>query len=206
MTLNVIGAGFGRTGTDSLRHALNILGLGPCHHMHEVMPSEEQRDLWERKSRGETVPWNRIFADFRSAVDWPSAFYWEDLMAAYPDAKLILTYRDAESWWRSYERTILQVLHRIEASGDLGMAWRIVAMGEFGGQHADRAACIARYDAHVARVKAVVPAERLLVMELGEGWARLCDFLGVDVPDVPYPSGNTTDEFRRNLGLDPAPA
>lgn len=202
MTLQVIGAGFGRTGTDSLRHALNILGLGPCHHMHEVMPSETQRDLWDRKTRGEDIGWDRIYDGFGAAVDWPSAHYWEELMAVYPDAKVILTWRDPESWWRSYERTILQVLNRSEATGDLGLAWRIVAEGEFGGRHADRDACLARYEQNVARVREVVPAERLLEMELGEGWERLCGFLEADVPDAPYPSGNTTSDFRRNLDLD----
>jgi hypothetical protein len=171
--------------------------------MHEVMPSEVQRDLWDRKTRGEDIGWDQMFDGFGSAVDWPSAFYWEELVDAYPEAKVILTYRDAESWWQSYERTILQILHRMEASGDLGMAWRVLAEGEFGGYHADRDACIARYEENVARVQSVVPFERLLVMELGEGWQRLCDFLGVEVPDAPYPSGNTTSDFRKNLGLDP---
>ncbi len=204
MALQVIGAGFGRTGTDSLRTALNMLELGPCHHMHEVMQSDEQRDLWNRKTLGEDIGWDKIYDGFGSAVDWPSAFYWEELMAFYPEAKVILTHRDPESWWRSYERTILQILHQIEASGDLGMAWRILAEGEFGGRHADRDACIARYEENVARTQSVVPSERLFVMELGEGWPRLCDFLGVDVPSEPYPSGNTTNDFRKNLGLDPS--
>lgn len=205
MTLQVIGAGFGRTGTDSLRQALNMLGVGPCHHMHEVMPSEEQRDLWDKKTLGQDIAWDEIFDGFGSAVDWPSAYYWEELMGVYPDAKIILTYRDLESWWRSYERTILQVLHRIEGSGDLGLAWRILAEGEFSGQHADKDACVARYNQNIARVKSVVPTERLFIMELGEGWERLCHFLGVDVPAEPYPSGNTTTDFRQNLGLDPKP-
>ena len=201
MTLQVIGAGFGRKGTDSLRQALNMLGVGRCHHMHEVMPSEEQRDFWDKKTLGQDIGWDEIFDGFGSAVDWPSAFYWEELMAVYPDAKIILTYRDPESWWRSYERTILQLLHRMEASGNLGMPWRVVAEGEFGGKHA----CIARYNKNIARVKLVAPAERLFVMELGEGWPRLCDFLGVDVPAEPYPSGNTTADFRQNLALDQEP-
>lgn len=107
--------------------------------MHEVMPSEEQRDLWDKKTLGQDISWDTIYDGFGSAVDWPSAFYWEELMTVYPDARVILTYRDPESWC-SYERTILQSLHRIEASGDLGMALRVVAEGEFSGKHADKEA------------------------------------------------------------------
>lgn len=206
MTLQVIGAGFGRTGTDSLRHALNILGFGPCHHMHEVMPSELQQDQWNRKTLGEDISWEAIYAGFGSAVDWPSAHYWEELMEVYPEAKVILTYRDPESWWASYEKTILQILHRIEDSGDLGMAWRIVAEGEFALKHADKDACLSRYAENIMRARTVVPKERYLEMNLGDGWEGLCRFLGVEVPDTPYPSGNTTAEFRQNLEIDASPA
>lgn len=206
MTLQVIGAGFGRTGTESLKTALNMLGFGPCHHMHEVMPDRNQQELWDRKTLGEDVSWDTIFAGFNSAVDWPSAHYWEELMEVYPDAKVILTYRDPESWWKSYEKTLLQILHRIEASGDLGMVWRVIAEGEFGLMHADKDACLARYAENAARARDMVPAGRFLEMEVGEGWERICPFLGVDIPVAPYPSGNTTEDFRRNLRIDPAPA
>ncbi len=202
MTLRVIGTGFGRTGTDSLRNALNILGFGPCHHMHEVMPSDAQKAMWDRKSRGEAVNWSEVYAGFGAAVDWPSAAYWEELIATYPDAKVVHTNRDPESWWRSYEKTIMAFLPVVKDDPEKVFAYRIVAEVALGGRYDDREACLARYRENVARVRDIVPKERLLVMELGEGWDRLCAFLEADVPPEPYPSGNTTSDFRQNANLE----
>ena len=93
MVLRVIGTGFGRTGTDSMREALNILGFGPCHHMFEVNNDPEQKRLWRALAKGATPDWERLFAGYASCVDFPSAFYWRELLEAYPDAKAILTWR-----------------------------------------------------------------------------------------------------------------
>lgn len=104
MGLKVIGTGYGRTGTDSLREALNMLGFGPCHHMLEVNASDEQKRLWRALARGENPGWDKLFAGYSACVDWPSAHYWRELVDVYPDAKVVLTYRSPESWWESLRK------------------------------------------------------------------------------------------------------
>jgi hypothetical protein len=197
MALKVIGSGFGRTGTDSMREALNILGFGPCHHMVEVMGNAEQARQWQEIAQGGTPDWERVFAGYNAAVDWPSAFFWRDLMDVYPDALVVHTHRSAESWWRSFEQTILAV---VSGTGEAtSMARTLVRERVFGGRPDDRAHAIAVYEAHFAEVQARVPASRLLVHSLGDGWGPLCARLGVPVPDQPYPSRNTTASFQSRL-------
>ena len=104
MTIKVIGAGFGRTGTDSMREALTILGFGPCHHMSEIMANDEQKRLWRALAQGAAPDWNQLLAGYTSCVDWPSAHYWRDLVEFFPEARVILTWRSAESWWASFEQ------------------------------------------------------------------------------------------------------
>ena len=197
MALKVIGAGFGRTGTDSLREALNILGLGPCHHMLEVNASDEQKRLWRALARGENPGWETLFAGYNSAVDWPSAHYWRELIDVYPQAKVVLTYRSPESWWASFEKTILQGMAQSTDPASLGIA--LIRDQVFGGHPDDRAHALALYEANVAAVKATIPASRLLVHNLGDGWEPLCKHLGVAVPEVAYPSRNATADFRRAI-------
>ncbi|MGR3541765.1 MAG: sulfotransferase family protein, partial [Hasllibacter sp.] len=110
--VDIIGTGFGRTGTDSMREALNILGVGPCHHMRELIADPEHRQLWRDKKVAQDAgrdgpPWDVLLGSYGACVDWPSAAYWPELIAQYPDAKVLLTWRTAESWWASFERTIL---------------------------------------------------------------------------------------------------
>jgi hypothetical protein len=197
MTIRVIGAGYGRTGTDSLREALNILGFGPCHHMREVNANEEQRHMWRALVQGAAPDWERLLAGYASCVDWPSAYYWRELMDFYPEAKVILTYRTPESWWKSYEQTILVGIERSQEPESLGLA--LIRDKVFGGRAADRAHVIAVYEQNVKAVTSTVPPERLLVHGLGDGWEPLCAHLGVPVPGAPYPSRNTTSDFRADL-------
>jgi len=203
MALKVIGTGFGRTGTDSMREALEILGFGPCHHMLEVNASDEQKRLWRAHVRGETIGWETLFAGYNSCVDWPSAYYWRELIRVYPDAKVLLTYRSPESWWESFERTIAVGISRSTEPESLGVA--LVGERVFGGKWSERDAAIAAYQANVDAVKATVPAHRLLVHSLGDGWEPLCRHLDVPVPAVPYPSRNNTSDFRRAILESPAP-
>ena len=200
MTLKVIGAGFGRTGTDSMREALNILGFGPCHHMLEVNASEEQKRMWREFVAGAPPAWEQLFAGFGSCMDWPSAHYWRELSAFYPQAKVVLTYRSAESWWKSFEQTIAQGIQRSTEPESLGVA--LVGAKVFGGRIDDRAHAIAMYEENVKAVRATVAPERLLVHSLGDGWEPLCAHLGVPVPAQPYPSRNTTSDFQ-NMILQP---
>lgn len=197
MSLTVIGTGFGRTGTDSMREALTMLGFGPCHHMYEVMEHAQQKRLWRGLAKGERPDWDELFAGYKSCVDWPSAYYWRDLIQAYPKARVILTWRSPESWWESFQNTILPAIADSKDQDSLGVA--LVAKQVFGGRPQDRAHAIRVYEANVQAVLNTVPAERLLIHKLGDGWGPLCAHLGVPVPDEPYPARNTTQEFRAAL-------
>jgi len=200
MALEVIGTGFGRTGTDSMREALTILGFGPCHHMFEVIQNPEQKARWRAHVAGEPVGWEALFEGYRSCVDWPSAHYWRELVAAYPNAKVLLTWRSAESWWESFDKTIGA---GIAKHTDMqALAITLIKSKAFGGRTDDRAHAIAVYEAHVKSVLEEVPPGRLLVHRLGDGWGPLCAFLNVPVPDTPYPSANSADAFKeRTKGL-----
>jgi hypothetical protein len=195
MALKVIGTGFGRTGTDSMREALNVLGFGPCHHMLEVNGSDQQKRVWRAQVSGENAGWETLFEGYRSCVDWPSAHYWPQLVQIYPDAKVVLTYRSAESWWESFEKTIVRGIEQSTDPASLGIT--LVRDRVFGGRPGDRAHAIAAYESNVAAVKATVPPSRLLVHNLGDGWEPLCEHLGVPVPETPYPARNTTADFKR---------
>ena len=200
--MKLIGTGFGRTGTDSMRVALNMIGFGPCHHMREVLGDEAHRDLWRAAVAGEgPMDWDVLLDGYASCVDWPTAHYWPELIRRWPEAKVLLTWRDAESWWRSFEKTILPVI--LESTDEQSMGLGLIREKVFGGRADDRDHAIAVYEANVARVKAEVPAERLLVYPVGSGWAPLCDFLGVPVPDAPFPRTNSTAEFNSDPTIRP---
>lgn len=193
MTLEVIGTGLGRTGTESMRFALEELGFDPCHHMRQVYTDDGQMRLWaEVAVAGRSPRWEALFEGFRAAVDWPSVLYWRELVQVYPQAKVVLTYRSPESWWRSYEKTLLNVVKDLP-SHDLT---RRLLEQSFEGRPLDREHCIRTYEAHVREVIDTVPAERLLVHNLGDGWGPLCDHLGVPVPKKPYPRTNAGAVFR----------
>ena len=203
MTLKVIGTGFGRTGTDSMREALDMLGFGPCHHMYEVMAHEEQKRLWRAFVQGTPTPWDQLFEGYSSCIDWPSAHYWPELIRAYPQARVILTHRSAESWWASFEKTIVEGLRQSTDPASLGLA--LIRDQVFGGKPDDRAHAMALYEANVKAVRETMPKDRLLVHELGDGWEPLCAHLGVPVPSQPYPSRNTASDFQATMLKPQAP-
>lgn len=200
MALQVVGAGLGRTGTKTLKDALEMLGFSPCHHMVEVFAHPEQKDFWLRAGLGENVDWEELFAGYRASVDWPSCHFYKELAARYSAAKVLLSVRDPERWYESMESTILAVMQRMLADPDPAAreARRflevIVAQKTFNYDFS-KANVIAAYERHVAEVKRVIPRERLLVYEVKEGWKPLCEFLGVPVPATPFPHTNTREEF-----------
>ena len=206
MALDIIGAGFGRTGTLSLKLALERLGYSKCYHMIEVMAHSDHVGLWLAAWRGDD-PWERIFDGYAAAVDWPVAAFWPRLMAFYPQAKVLLTVRDARRWYKSATDTIFQSMKDGLRSPDaarrerLRMAHEIIVDGTFGGDLNDQARAIAIYEANVARVYSDVPADRLVVFDPKDGWQPLCDALDVATPDEPYPHVNTTGEFRERWRL-----
>jgi hypothetical protein len=195
MSLKVIGAGFGRTGTRSLKEALEMLGFGPCHHMMEVFLHPEQVPFWDRAAQDEKVDWNDVFATYSSACDWPSCSYYRELAEVYPDAKVILSLRDAKSWYKSVSSTIMPAMQKNH--GRLPGVFGPLKIGQktFNDDFSE-ANMIAVYERHNEEVKRVIPKDRLLVFEAKDGWAPLCKFLGVPVPSEPYPSMNSTEEFQ----------
>ena len=200
MPLMVIGAGFGRTGTSSLKLALERLGLGPCHHMSELFVHPEQIPLWEQATDGAAVDWQALLAGYRSAVDWPACHFWRELAQHYPAAKVILTVRDPGSWYRSAAATIFRVMREKPKDVPAAQAqWRLIRKmilaQTFGGSTDDEALAIEVLEMHDREVRGAIPAERLLVYDVAEGWAPLCAFLGVPEPGEPFPKANTTEEF-----------
>ncbi|NNE24784.1 MAG: sulfotransferase family protein [Rhizobiales bacterium] len=197
MTLSLIGAGFGRTGTESMKLALEQLGLGRCHHMREVIDDEELRDRWRKVVNGEPPDWDQLFDGFGCTVDWPSAYYWRELAAHYPDAKILLTVRSSDSWYKSFSNTILKVIE----SGDslTGMGPQLVGKKVFAGRAGDRDHAISLYERNTAEVQAAFPPERLLTYTVGDGWEPLCAFLGKPVPDTPFPRTNSTEQFHQSF-------
>ena len=194
MALLLIGAGFGRTGTMSMKAALETLELGPCHHMVEVNNKPEQRDIWRAIAAGKSQDWDTAFAGYKSAVDWPSAFFWRELSQYYPQAKILLTVRTAESWYTSMTNTIFPL---IATSADTdGVAVKLIRERVFGDVLDDKAYAIAIFEQHIAEVQASFDDERLLTYTVGDGWEPLCRFLGTAVPDIPFPSSNSTEEFK----------
>jgi len=182
--------------------ALNMLGVGPCHHMVEVFMHPESIPLWIAAGAGKP-DWNAIFKDYNSAVDYPSAAYWRELAAFYPDAKVLHSVRDPDQWFDSTQATIFspdglvsQTLRSGE--GDL-LPFFTSFIGDLADRIHDRAFMTDHFRRHTEAVKAAIPSERLLVYEAGQGWEPLCRFLGAPIPDAPYPSENNRAEFAARL-------
>ena len=202
MPLDVVGAGFGRTGTNSLKIALEMLGFGPCHHMLEVRDRPDQIRFWAAAARGERSDWDTVFDGYRSSVDWPSAYFWREIAAHYPTARIILTARPEQEWARSINATIYESIknreHRAEplAREQGEMVYDIIERKTFSERLGDLEHALAVYRAHIARVKEEADPARLLVYDVAEGWEPLCRHLGVSVPADPFPRTNSTAEFR----------
>ena len=199
MPLSVIGAGFGRTGTMSLKLALDQLGFGPCYHMTEVFKNPEASGYWEAAADGEPVDWEEVFAGYGSTVDWPSATFYRRLADAYPNAKVILTERDPEAWFESTQATIFSRHIRDDTDDEWQRMFLKVIGDLFDRRMTDKDKLIEVYNRHNEEVRRTIAPERLLVYQVSEGWGPLCAFLGVDVPDEPMPKVNSTDEFRQHL-------
>jgi hypothetical protein len=202
--MDVIGAGFGRTGTLSLKVALEQLGFGPCMHMIPLLQDPETSALIRKAAEGDVELLDGVLDGYRATVDWPMAYFWRELADRYPAAKVILTVRDADKWYDSADKTIHAAANAGRDSGGLdpdviGMVDATVWEGTFGGRFADREATIKLYHEHNAQVRREIPADRLLVFEVAQGWQPLCDFLGVPAPETPFPRLNDTAAFNENL-------
>ncbi len=197
MGLAVIGAGFGRTGTESMKTALETLGLGPCQHMKVLLADPKQEAYWRKvlqdEQQGKLPNWDEAYAEYNSGVDWPTAYYWRQLADYYPNAKILLTLRDADSWYESTANTILKVIKKLSDPDSIGL--KMISEGVFHNRLEDRDYTIALYEKHNAEVRAAFPPERLLEYNLGDGWESLCKFLELPVPNESYPQSNASDEF-----------
>jgi hypothetical protein len=203
MTLSIIGAGLGRTGTLSLKLALEQLGFGPCYHMRELFKQLDAHvPIWNRAADGESVDWDALFVGYNAAVDDLTAAFYREIATQYPEAKVILTVRDPARWYESFKETIIHPFTKPlpdDLAGWQAMLRKAVVDRVFEGNVQDREHVIARYERHNHDVKQAVAPERLLVYEVAEGWEPLCLFLGVAEPTEPFPRVNTTDEYRERI-------
>jgi hypothetical protein len=215
--VKVIGAGFGRTGTMSLKIALETLGLDPCYHMTEVFAHPEHTGFWISAWRGEPADWEGVLGVYEAAVDWPACTFYEELMERHPEAKVILSVRDPKRWYESVRNTIYELsvvvprhpLYRIgytfvrllvfRGPGNIDLAHEIIWQGTFDGRFEDKNHAIEVFERHNAEVKRRVPENRLLVYDVKSGWGPLCEFLGVEEPEQPFPRTNDTAQMRRRL-------
>ncbi len=202
MSLRVIGAGFGRTGTLSLKFALEKLGFDKCYHMMEVHLHPSHNQIWRDAAKGRMPDWHALFEGYQASVDWPSCNFWREQMQAFPEAKVILSRRDPQAWYRSVMNTIWLATQARASSNDpaartgAAMAYEVVWDAVFQRRMDDEDWVISRYEAHNQAVIDEVPADKLLVYEPGQGWAPLCEFLNVPVPDEDYPKVNSTEDFK----------
>ena len=217
--MKVIGAGFGRTGTMSLKAALEQLGFGPCYHMTEVFSHPEHTSFWLSAWRGEQVDWEGVLGDYEATLDWPACTFYEELVERNPGAKVLLSVRDPERWYESTRSTIyelsritansppfraLSAAYSLLSSGRLGpgsIAYEIIWDGTFDGRFEEKDYAIGVFRRHNEDVKRRVPREQLLVYEVGQGWGPLCEFLGVPEPDRPFPRLNDAAEMRRRVWI-----
>jgi sulfotransferase family protein len=216
--VKVIGAGFGRTGTLSTKAALEQLGFGPCYHMVEVFSHPKHLAVWEAAAFGRPVDWHEIFDHYPASVDWPACAFYEPLMQLYPDAKVLLTVRDSDKWYESVRETIYRLsqrgkglrgaamnalfsvasLIRPSLKRQIRMVRKLIWEDTFNNRFEDRAYAIGVYEQHNERVKTSVPAHRLLVFDVKQGWEPLCTFMGIEVPkDTPFPHLNDRASFGR---------
>ena len=214
MSLKVIGAGFGRTGTMSLKHALEDLGFGPCYHMIELTNDPGKVAAWESASRGQTAALENLFTNFQSVTDFPGCLFYRELHQLYPDAKVILTIRDPEDWYRSASKTIFRSYPSLKQLMVIisGYAFRkrirllmrvgwlinnLIFHRTFRFEFRNKHRAIDIFEKHNLEVINHIPSEQLLVYDIAEGWEPLCRFLEVPVPDHPFPNTNSSDHFVR---------
>jgi Sulfotransferase domain len=205
MSLKVVGVGLGRTGTNSLKVALEALLGRPCYHMFELVANPQHVPAWERAVRGEAVDWHALFAGYAATVDWPGCAFWRAIAAANPDAAVLLSTREtAETWWASMEQTIVPALRgpMLSEHPDLMRGQQMVRelfRTRFTPDFTDRDTAIGAYERHCEDVRREVPAARLIEWQPRDGWEPICSRLGVRVPDTPFPHENASEDFGENV-------
>ena len=199
--LEVMGTGFGRTGTHSLGLALEKLGFGPCYSMHEVARNPGHCEIWNHAMDGKPIDWVSFFHSYKSAVEWPSVAFFDEILQRFPTTLIILTMRDPESWYESAANSIFEALELSAYNPDpekresSGVSRRLILDHTFGGRYWDKQYALEVYQEHIDHVVRIVPKERLLQFEVKEGWEPLCKFLGKRVPNEPFPRMNERTAF-----------
>jgi hypothetical protein len=205
MQLKVVGAGLGRTGTESLKAALEQLTGGPCYHMFEVFDHPESVAPWHAVVRGESNDWDALMGGYAASVDWPAAPFWPELSTANPDAIVLLSSRATpETWWASMETTIIPTLTidlPPEAAGLAAHRAMVIDLFDrcLTPDWREPEAAMAAYERHNERVRGQVPPERLVDWQPGDGWEPICTALGVAVPSDPFPHKNNSEQFQTNI-------
>ncbi len=208
MTINVIGAGFGRAGTGSLRAALEILGYTKCYHMFDIIFEDSSKaKAWHKASKGEEINWDDVFEGYLATVDWPGSSFYKELVEKYPDAKVILTVRDPDKWYQSMSDTIYTLSESFpkwlslispKMKNIIQMVYSVIWDGTFNGEFKNKAYAKEIFNKHIEEVKGAIPSDHLLVYQVTEGWEPLCTFLGVNIPeDQPFPHINDTEELKK---------
>ena len=209
--LKVIGAGFGRTGTASLKGALEDLGFAKCYHMQEVFRNPTHAPIWRAAAEGKPVDWDALLEGYQATVDWPGCTFYRELLARNPDAKVILNVRDPDAWYKSMTNTVYRAsrpsfprslvpLFVPRLRRFIRMVQVLIWQKTFDNRFDDKAYAVKVFNDHIQEVKKVVPADKLLVYEVKQGWEPLCDFLEVPVPDKPFPRLNDSAAFNRQAG------
>lgn len=196
MSLNIIGAGLGRTGTASLKVALEMLGTGHGYHMSEVLQDPSKAKDWIDAADG-NADWDKIFDGYGSSLDYPGCTFWEELAEHYPDAKIILTVRDPVRWYDSVTETIMsEMLVEGTKNSPFGELMKRVVFDTVDNRMQDKDFMVAYFEKRNADIIASAPAERFLLFRVRDGWEPLCDFLGLPIPDEEFPHINSREETR----------
>lgn len=218
MSIEILGTGLGRTGTFTLKLALEHLGFGRCYHMSELFQKPEGLYFFNKAEKGEMVKWNKLFEGYKSAVDYPVARYFRQLSEYYSDAKIIHTLRDPHEWYESAYKTIFMAnnlpVKRILKFASLYMFSKEIRRRlpvliynrklmklEFGTNLKDKKKIIAKFESHTENVIKKIPSKRLLLFNPSDGWKPLCNFLGAKIPEANFPFSNTFEEFLQKVDI-----
>ena len=210
--MEVIGAGLGRTGTSSFCDAMDILGY-KCHHMKKLLmdPTDKSSKLFYNTFLNKSAAnWDEVYEGYNACADWTAAYFYKDLLARYPNAKVILTERSFEDWYKSMKNTIYTAFrgaNKLEPGHPRyefrELSRKIIVDGyiEDDDKFLDVEFMRKYYDDHIKEIKEVVPANQLYCFQLGEGWEGICKFLDKSVPEVPYPKVNSTAQFKERFNV-----
>jgi len=193
MPIQVVGAGLYRTGTLSLKAALETLLGRPSYHMAEVLRHPEHIPVWHGAALGRMPRWADFLSDYSATLDAPAAYFWPELAAAFPDALVLLSVRSSESWWESASQTVMRT------EGEVSPEWdamnEAISSSRFATHTQTKEAAIRGFELHNEKVRTEIGPRRLLEWTAGDGWEPICSALDIPVPDEPFPHTNSREEW-----------